>query len=252
MGAMGVLQALEAVKLLTGGGAGERQEGETQLPSPTMLIFSAYSRPPFRNVRLRARRPHCAACSAEASVSLDSLKSGSTDYVRFCGSAGGKLTLLRPEDRISAKELARWYMEQPGMSSGIRSQLSSCDDKIGGDTGNQQTPIVIDTREKVHYDIASLPGAINIPISQIQGDLSSSQSLSSSSPLSPPSWLPPVIDPAGSNPLIVVCRQGNDSQTVTKLLHDAGLARGGQRMVADVRGGLTSWRFEVDCAFPDY
>ncbi|KAF8896487.1 hypothetical protein BD779DRAFT_1668265 [Infundibulicybe gibba] len=69
-GIMGNLQALEALKILTG----LREEGP-----PSMLIFSALGMPPFRSVKLRSRNPACAACGA-GSASVEE-----TDYVQFCG-----------------------------------------------------------------------------------------------------------------------------------------------------------------------
>lgn len=49
-----------------------------------MLMYSALGTPPFRNIRLRARRRTCPACGE------DGERAGSveeTDYVAFCGGA---------------------------------------------------------------------------------------------------------------------------------------------------------------------
>jgi len=109
---MGVLQALEAIKLIAAGkltaGEGEKA-GEA-----SMLLFSANSNPPFRSVRLRARRPKCFACSTEGGLTLDSLSGGSLDYVLFCG-VTAPVKILEPQERIEATEYER-VMKEEGRS----------------------------------------------------------------------------------------------------------------------------------------
>src|SRR5690554_1442989 len=89
VGVMGVLQALEAIKLLTAGlKTDDDHDAEFRnskvLPLPSLLLFSANSPSPFRTVRLRSRRQDCFACSTKAGLSAESLTSGSLDYVAFC------------------------------------------------------------------------------------------------------------------------------------------------------------------------
>jgi adenylyltransferase/sulfurtransferase len=81
VGVMGVLQALEAIKVLT------LRSAAAPADPPSLLLFSAYSNPMFRSIRLRTRKAKCAACSAHATVTPEALQSGSLDYVQFCGSA---------------------------------------------------------------------------------------------------------------------------------------------------------------------
>lgn len=48
----------------------------------SLVLFSAMSIPPFRNIKLRARKPTCAACG------VDGQRLGAiheTDYVALCG-----------------------------------------------------------------------------------------------------------------------------------------------------------------------
>lgn len=132
VGTMGVLQALEAIKVLT---AEKKTSGEVVKPS--LLMFSAYSQPPFRSVRMRSRRPDCASCSSHASVTRQSLQSGSLDYVAFCG-ASVPVNILPAENRINAVEFARLHGE--------------C---------NQM--LLIDVRDETQYSIAALDGSVNVP-----------------------------------------------------------------------------------------
>jgi adenylyltransferase/sulfurtransferase len=90
VGIMGVLQALEAIKVLTkqdktANTNPSTTKGVEEPPRASLLMFSAYSNPQFRTMRLRSRRDTCAACSAERTISADSLTSGSLDYIAFCG-----------------------------------------------------------------------------------------------------------------------------------------------------------------------
>ncbi|KAL2865728.1 HesA/MoeB/ThiF family protein [Aspergillus lucknowensis] len=220
VGAMGVLQALEAIKVLT-------HDAEVNGPTPpTLLIFSAYSSPQFRTIKLRSRRPNCAVCSAEATVTLDSVRSGSMDYVFFCGTAGLE-DALSPDERITPLE---YHLNH-------------------STTANRH---ILDVREKVQFDICSLENSINIPISHILA-LAPSAPLTGVDDLKPlPSWLPPEIAADSESPIYVVCRQGNDSQTAVRRLKNLGLDRGGERLIVDIKGGLRSWREQVDSEWPDY
>ncbi|PSR88748.1 hypothetical protein PHLCEN_2v5099 [Hermanssonia centrifuga] len=71
-GIIGNMQALEAIKIITG-----LHDGK-----PSLLTFSALSAPPFRSFKLRRRRENCPACGLEG-IRIGSI--AETDYVAFCG-----------------------------------------------------------------------------------------------------------------------------------------------------------------------
>lgn len=223
VGTMGVLQALEAIKVLT-----------TPPTPPALHIFSAYSSPLFRTIKLRSRRSNCAVCSVQPTVTLETLQSGSTDYVFFCG--GGSVSpeaLLAPDERISPQD----YQQSSSSSS-------------------DPARIVIDVREKVQFDICSLENSINVPISTILSSSSTTTTTTNPDPNnktehSLPPWLPSEITTSPTSPIYVVCRQGNDSQVAVKKLKALGLDRGGRRIV-DVMGGLRAYRRVVDPGWPEY
>ncbi|KAJ5728171.1 hypothetical protein N7493_004501 [Penicillium malachiteum] len=216
VGTMGVLQALEAIKVIT-----------ADAPSaPTLHIFSAYSNPLFRTIRLRSRRPNCAVCSADATVSLDTIKTGSTDYVFFCGSASLP-SLLGPDERVSPEE----YREQ-------------CPDTVNH--------TVIDVRDSAQFGICNLENSINIPISNILASTSQKSDDKDQSTSLPP-WLPSdVLNPESKDPIYVVCRLGNDSQIAVKRMKELGLDRNGERFIGDIRGGFRAWREQIDPQWPEY
>lgn len=212
VGVMGVLQAVEAIKIISGGKL-EVDSKETKSEPTSMLLFSANSPQPFRSVRLRRRRPKCFACSKESQLSLESLSSGSMDYVLFCGLAT-PVSILKPEERIEASEYSR---------------ISTFEH------------LLLDVREKVQFDICSLPGSINIPFSTFQSLRIDAEE---------PAWIPK--DFPEQAPIYVVCRLGNDSQIVVRKLKESGLGYGDQRYIGDIKGGLRAWKEKVDKSWPDY
>ncbi|KFZ13015.1 hypothetical protein V502_06815 [Pseudogymnoascus sp. VKM F-4520 (FW-2644)] len=221
VGVMGVLQAVEAIKLITAGlkvnhtsDDADLQESKV-LPSPSLLLFSANSPSPFRTVRLRQRRPDCFACSSQAGLTPESLTSGSLDYVAFCGSAA-PVNLLSAEEQVSAKQ----YSE-------LR------------DGGSKDEHVLLDVREKVQFDICHVDGSINVPFSKMQGNIDTTYP-----------WLPETC-PADA-PIYVICRLGNDSQVITRKLKESGLGDNGKRSILDIKGGLRAWKKDVDCSWPEY
>ncbi|KAJ5087387.1 MoeZ/MoeB [Penicillium angulare] len=240
VGTMGVLQALEAIKVITAPDADPQSETSSKRDPPVLHIFSAYSNPLFRTIRLRSRRPNCAVCSAAATISLDTIKSGSTDYVFFCGSATLP-SLLRPDERLTPEEYREKHPEFT--QSGAQKSLT--------------TPhTIIDVRDEAQFGICHLENSVNVPISKIlastpaQG-LGSDKTDQSTHPVAP--WLPQNIAGQDSNdPIYVVCRLGNDSQIAVKKLKDMGLDRSGQRYIGDIRGGFRAWREQIDPQWPEY
>lgn len=231
VGVMGVLQALEGLKLITAGldssaeTNGSLNEPHEQPEAPSLLLFSAYGSPRFRSVRLRSRRPRCMACSEKAPVTLQSLLAGSLDYAQFCG-VFQPPNLLRKEERISAEDFQA-LRKKPG------SQY-----------------ILVDIREKVQFDICHLDGSVNVPFSDLMAGKALPQSTAAESTSAEPFWLPQSNDLTTS--IYFVCRLGNDSQLAVRRLKEAGLDSQGRRYIGDVRGGFKAWKEEVDNDWPEY
>ncbi|PBP26422.1 ThiF family protein [Diplocarpon rosae] len=215
VGVMGVLQALEAIKVIVAGKLKPTPEQSETAPAATMLLFSANSNPTVRSVRLRVRRPKCFACSSEAGLSLESMASGSLDYVLFCGFTS-PVSISTSGERIEAKQYSDLKKEEH---------------------------LLIDVREKVQFDICSLEGSVNVPFSTLQGN----KALAFED--EQPAWVPQTL-PANA-PIYVVCRMGNDSQIVTRKLKEGILGKEG-RYIGDIKGGLKAWREQVDSSFPEY
>ncbi|RKL49512.1 Adenylyltransferase and sulfurtransferase uba4 [Fusarium proliferatum] len=208
VGTMGVLQALEAIKLISRGDLEIHGEAKT----PMLLLFSGMSDTPFRSVRMRGRRKTCLACGDENRLTLDELKN-SMDYVQFCG-IKQPVQLLQPDERVTAKEY---------------DELSKLENK---------DMLLVDVREKEHFDLCNISGSVNIPISRFMN------ARGEATPEGWPSDLP------HSTPIYVVCRVGNDSQIAAQKLKDLGLGNDGQRFIGDILGGIKSWKDTVDPSVP--
>ncbi|KAH8815487.1 molybdenum cofactor synthesis protein-like protein [Xylogone sp. PMI_703] len=217
VGAMGVLQALEAINLITGN---KLSNGDISNKTPvTMLLFSGKGTASFRSLKMKGRRADCFACSGSAQLTEESLTSGSLDYVKFCG-VTSPVHILLPEERIEAAEYNKLRYQK------------------------EKKHILVDTREKVQFDICNIDGSINVPFSTLHGSrLNGGEN-------SRPDWLPDSLP--HDAPIYVVCRLGNDSQVAVKRFKELGLDSGGSRYIGDIRGGLRAWRKQVDQSFPEY
>lgn len=131
VGTIGVLQALEALKIIL------------DLPgilSAQLLLFDGLETR-FRNIRLRAKDANCAVCGERPTIYK------LIDYEQFCGAKANdkdkKIQLLLKEERITAEE----YDEAL---------------KLGANAH-----ILIDVRSPEEFEICHLKNSINIPLSEI-------------------------------------------------------------------------------------
>ncbi|KAK1622303.1 ThiF family protein [Colletotrichum phormii] len=221
VGVMGVLQALEAIKLIAAGAVDpDVTDKSVTAAAPSLLIFSgAAPSGQFRSVRMRGRRKDCFACSATSTLSLETLRSGSLDYVSFCG-VTAPVNVLGPEERISAIAYERVAKEKGGRH------------------------LLLDVRERENFDICSIDGAVSVPIAQFM-----KETQPSSEGVKPqPEWLP--LDFPEDSPIYLVCRVGNDSQLAAKRLKDLALNNDGKRFIGDIEGGMRAWKKDVDPTLP--
>ena len=225
VGVMGVLMAMEALKILVPVLQDDGQQfpakGSSDLIPPSLLLYSAYSNPPFRSIKLRGKRKGCLSCSDKATITEESLKSASVDYAAFCASTSP----VAPADtnRISAKEYSK-----------VRE-------------GAESPHILVDVREKVQFDICHLKGSINIPYSEISRDPEASIDRLDDAIDTDPNF-------TDAKPLYLICRYGNDSQLAAHTFRDLPRLRPGARydFRGDIAGGLRAWRMAVDPEFPEY
>ncbi|XP_045456258.1 adenylyltransferase and sulfurtransferase MOCS3 [Melitaea cinxia] len=131
-GAIGTLQALEAIKLIVG-------KTHDSLLVGRMLLFDGEDMS-FRNVKLRGRNPECDICSENPKITK------LLDYEVVCRMQSKEkdlnLHILPPKNRISATQLA--------------------------DTLRQTNKhLLVDVRSESEFDMCKLDGAVNYPLEKL-------------------------------------------------------------------------------------
>ena len=215
VGVIGVLQASEAIKVLVQPWPAPSKsaedlrdwkirrgmQAEEEIPY-SMLVFSAFLPRQFRSVALcKGRRDGC-LCRTDLTMA----QILEHDYDEFCG---------RPRP---TEALDKSLQKTPTMSFQTLSKF--------------ERTILLDVREKAHFDAYHFPGSVNVPYSKICA------------------WkkledIPKALQTPDM--IFVVCRQGNDSQDAVRKLKDLRVPR-----VFDVKGGFDAWRKDVDTTWPRY
>jgi adenylyltransferase/sulfurtransferase len=130
-GVIGVLQALETMKILL---------GHQGVLTKRLLLFDG-SDCSFRNVCLRDRNPACSVCGNAPSVTA------LVDYEQFCGTEASdrhtRIHLLDDTDRISA-----------GTYRSLRGEPH----------------VLIDVRSPLEFEICHLPDSLNVPLKDLASE----------------------------------------------------------------------------------
>lgn len=131
VGTIGVLQALEALKIIL---------NIPHVLSGQLLLFDGLETK-FRNIKLRARNINCVACGEYPTIQE------LIDYEQFCGAKANdkepKLNLLKTTERISVEEYNTIL-------------------KLG-----TEVHMLIDVRIPEEYQICHLKNSVNIPLDEI-------------------------------------------------------------------------------------
>lgn len=120
----------------------------------SLMLFSTMSMPPFRTIKLRARKPTCAACGVDGQ-GLGFIHE--TDYVAFCGGprpdweARG-LVSGNAGDRISVQ--VSYLASQHQVVSIYFQELQER-------LGSQEQCMLLDVRPKTEFGICHLPGSLS-------------------------------------------------------------------------------------------
>ncbi|KAK1833741.1 hypothetical protein QBC39DRAFT_39233 [Podospora conica] len=233
VGLMGVAQAGEAIKILASAlhRPGSGSSGEN-LRQPTLLIYSydiaggvgPYT---FRALRMAGRKKTCFACGegSEARLTLKGVEGGTPDYAVFCGlgaAAESKGGGLPPRERMTAGAY-----------------------RAAREAGELEGHVLVDTREREHFSLGSIEGAVNVPFggllmeaARIRREGGRGEEVLRG-------------ERVGEDaPIVLVCRRGLDSQEAVERLKELGLDNGGKRRIVDIVGGMKAWKDEVDPLFP--
>lgn len=185
-GLVGLIQATEAVKLILG--KGRSLVGR-------LLLFNALEMS-FDEVRIR-RNPRCPVCGDAPTIKE------LIDYDQFCGVGRGA------EGEAAANGSAEIGVKQ------LADRLARKDKFV-----------LIDVRERNEWDIARIPGARLLPLSEIAERAHE-------------------LDTADD--IVVHCKSGVRSQKAIGLLKQMGF-----RKLTNVKGGILAWSDEIDPAVPKY
>ncbi|KAG8525294.1 uncharacterized protein KY384_008938 [Bacidia gigantensis] len=224
VGTMGTLMATEAIKLLT-----RDEPMKLEDSAKTMLLYSAYNDTPFRMVRLKGKRADCPTCSWPPKIDRSTLKSRSFDYQKFCGVNNARAS--ETENRILPSS---WTLNH---------------DLYANKTGTR----LIDVRNQTEFDMCHIPGSVNVPLSDIQSSPDILKEHVEACQELPPAENGEKTDRV-VNPMVFVCRYGNDSQEAVKIAEKYRRSRADLRdvVILDMTGGLKGWKEAVDPEFPEY
>ncbi|KAB8336661.1 hypothetical protein FH972_020972 [Carpinus fangiana] len=138
VGVMGVLQALEAVKVIM-------RPPDRPANPPSLIMFSAYGSQMFRTMRIRGKNPTCSACSSDTTITRQSLESGSQDYMAFCGALEAS-DVLAAKDRVSVMDFASMINR----------------------SGTPVNHTLVDVREKPQFELCNMLGSVHVPFSLLR------------------------------------------------------------------------------------
>ena len=250
VGVMGTLMAVEAIKHITQFGAydtgGGFQWGSLPALTPTLLLYSAFEKVPFRTTYLMKQRKDCALCSSNPSVTRESLQSGSMDYEIFCG-LRAPVSILPDHRRISAQA--------------FNDEVKSCSQPLISDS--QQSPrhfssgksyVLVDVRERQDYEMCHIADSLNVPFSlfeKAQRDAEKNRDESCDD-----GEVDTMLEELKERIMVrtpdvakyFICRYGNDSQMAVRYFLDLDPS---VPEIRDIEGGLRAWS-KVDPTFPEY
>jgi len=185
-GIIGVMQAVEAIKIIAGLGE----------PLLGRLVHFDALKTRFREFRLR-RDPACPVCSDSPSITAP------LDYEIHCPPADSKKTMT------SSDSIPETTVED------LKARLDRGD-----------AFVLLDVREPAELEIASLPGALNIPLGELPSRLAE-------------------LDPRAE--ILILCRSGGRSANALEFLRDSGFSN-----LWNVEGGINAWSRRIDPAVPLY
>lgn len=274
VGAMGILMAVETIKMLTHFGAYDENKEwswKRRTSQSTLLLYSAYDVVPFRTTYLKTKpRYNCAVCSPQATITEAAIRSGEMDYKMFCGMTA-PINILSELYRESAKD---FHDHVRGTQVMVLEHVSLKDtpgyryDPYGS---APNTYVLVDVREEQDFDMCHIEGSFNLPYSFIERAIRNPGSLANvqyTHNRTNRIWeLKKWITKLESLPdLYFICRYGNDSQKavdffvnnfnkefqcLSLIVPPVTVRPEYGALIRDIKGGLRAWS-KVDPTFPEY
>lgn len=201
-GLIGILQSVETIKVIT---------GSEQVMSDRLLMYDSMQCS-FMQIKKPKKQQGCPVC-------------------------GTKPVITSMEESFEASNMARGpsFCSASGPRKDIPDDINCSCEEYKGVRDRGEDHILIDVRPKEQFDLCSLPGAINIPLSCLPDEFDRLSELS-----------------GGYKPIYCICRRGNASVAATKLIAENVANYPRIASVKNVTGGVTAWRSKIDASFPKY
>lgn len=229
VGVIGSLQAMEAIKVLSG------QEG---VASGKITLYDA-RRCEFSSFKLRPRHKKCPICGDDPTIKSLEDSGAALASLSLCAATHDVGSYDESWD-VSCATVAAAEPRTVVLPTVESSEAGSQEPSSSGE-GVGMTSIMLDVRSSVQFAMCHLRGAINIPYDGIANGAAQAELEALKAKLEAAEQGKPA------HSCYVICRRGNDSKWVTALLRSMGLSD-----VYNVRGGLNQWAREVDQSCPFY
>lgn len=232
VGVIGSLQAMEAIKVLSGQGG---------VASGKITLYDARSCE-FSSFKLRPRHKKCPVCGDDPSITCLEDSGAALASLSLCASAADPGADSPEGWDVSCGTVASSCKPRavvlPGQA--LNGTETSGQEQTRSE-GESEGSVLLDVRSSVQFSMCHLYGAVNIPYDGMADGTAKAQIEDVMAKLEPR-------EPGQPKPsCYVICRRGHDSKLATALLRDMG-----HDTVYNVRGGLNQWAQEVDSDFPTY
>eukprot|EP00538_Stauroneis_constricta_P002260 CAMPEP_0119550440 /NCGR_PEP_ID=MMETSP1352-20130426/3948_1 /TAXON_ID=265584 /ORGANISM="Stauroneis constricta, Strain CCMP1120" /LENGTH=512 /DNA_ID=CAMNT_0007596277 /DNA_START=25 /DNA_END=1563 /DNA_ORIENTATION=- len=222
-GTIGMLQATETIKLITG--TGRTMHDRLLMYDSMECSFMSFKKPP--------RKSACAVC-------------------------GDQPTIRSMTDSFEVSQVARGFScEYVPIPLAEELQIS-CEEYAK--VRDAQSPhVLLDVRVSEQFNLCTIPGAKNVPLANLDSDLLDSilegemQNMNSNHDDDDDDDHNDNDDGVTQSiPVFCLCRRGIFSATATQLLNDAKAKHPQMGPIKNIKGGLDAWRQRVDPDFPQY
>lgn len=267
VGLMGVYQALEAIKIITGVYYITPIESNTINETNSSINNTNFNNGNSNNNSTNKTNLSNSSSSSSSSKPRQEFKPTLTIFsalsfppwrcIKMRGKKSGCIACDESSRKISIESIESGeidyaafcgHVDFDSLNSSERVSVSNLRDAINGerDTNEQDGSndiIIVDVRPEIHFGICHLPNSINIPLEKL--NQMNAETLQSK-------LFGPNMGKEGKNkllpPIYVICRFGNDSQPGTREIKN----KLNHEDVHDVIGGLNAWSREIDNSFPRY
>ena len=173
-----------------------------------------------------------------------------------CPVCGINPTITSMDESYDACKIARGpscgivHTTTPGDSNQLKNQSWDVTCEEYNSVRRMNVPhILLDVRVKEQFDLCSLPGAINIPLDQLEERIDDVIKLATTTGAA---GAADTHHGQQHKPIYCMCRRGIASVAATNLLNEKLLGNDQKVEVKNIHGGLNMWRSQIDNSFPNY